>query len=147
VSPDTKVVMLSGTINRDLVVDAITQGAHGFVGKQNSVGVIIKALDMAFQGDLAVDPVLLQEVLQPRAAFDDPLSGLQLLTDREWEVLRCIMNGLNTAQIAERLGVQPSTARTHVQSLLTKLGVHSRLQAAALMTTHALADTWPVHMR
>jgi two-component system nitrate/nitrite response regulator NarL len=72
---------------------------------------------------------------------------LKFVTEREWEVLRCIMDGLTTGQMAEHLGVHRSTARTHVQNLLTKLGVHSRLQAAALMTAHASDETWPVHMR
>jgi two-component system nitrate/nitrite response regulator NarL len=49
--------------------------------------------------------------------------------------------------MAEQFRVQRSTARTHVQNLLTKLGVHSRLQAAALMTAHASTETWPAHMR
>jgi two-component system, NarL family, nitrate/nitrite response regulator NarL len=57
------------------------------------------------------------------------------------------MDGLSTEQIADQLGVHRSTARTHVQNLLTKLGLHSRLQAAALMTAHASEETWPVHMR
>jgi len=147
VSPDTKVVMLSGSISRGLVADAIAQGAQGFVGKEKPVGVIIEALEMAHQGHLAVDLLMLQEVLRPHPENDDPLWMLKFLTEREWEVMRCIMDGLSTEQMAEQLCVQRSTARTHVQNLLTKLGVHSRLQAAALMTAHASAETWPVHMR
>jgi two-component system nitrate/nitrite response regulator NarL len=147
VSPDTKVVMLSGSISRSLVADAIAEGAQGFVGKEKPVGVIIEALEMAHQGHLAVDLLLLQEVLRPQAENDDPLWMLKFLTEREWEVMRCIMDGLSTEQMADQLGVQRSTARTHVQNLLTKLGVHSRLQAAALMTAHASAETWPVRMR
>jgi two-component system, NarL family, nitrate/nitrite response regulator NarL len=147
VSPHTKVVILSGTVNRDLVANAIAQGAQGFVGKEQPVGVIVEALDMAYQGDLAVDPLLLQEVLDPQVRFDDPLKGLELLTDREWEVLHFILAGLSNDQIADRLGVRPSTATSHVQNMLTKLGVHSRLQAAALMNTHASVETWPAHMR
>jgi len=146
VSPDTKVVILSGSSNRSLVADAIAEGAQGFVGKEKPVGVIVAALEMAAQGQLAVDLFLLQEVLRP-ARNDDPLWMLKFLTEREWEVMRCIMDGLSTEQMADQLRVQRSTARTHVQNLLTKLGVHSRLQAAALMTAHASADTWPVHMR
>jgi len=57
------------------------------------------------------------------------------------------MDGLSTEQIADQLGVHRSTARTHVQNLLTKLGLHSRLQAAALMTAHASEETWAVIMR
>jgi len=96
---------------------------------------------------LAVDLLLLQEVLRPHVDNDDPLWMLKFLTEREWEVMRCIMDGLSTEQMAGQLRVQRSTARTHVQNLLTKLGVHSRLQAAALMSAHASSETWPVHMR
>jgi two-component system nitrate/nitrite response regulator NarL len=147
VSPNTKVVMLSGAVSRNLVADAIAEGAQGFVGKEKPVGVIIEALEMASQGHLAVDLRLLQEVLRPHAQNEEPLWMLKFLTEREWEVMRCIMDGLSTEQMAEQLSVQRSTARTHVQNLLTKLGVHSRLQAAALMTAHASPETWPVHMR
>jgi len=147
VSPDTKVVMLSGSMNRTLVADAIAEGAHGFVGKEKPVGVIIEALELVNQGQLAVDLVMLQEVMRPHAQNEDPLWMLKFLTEREWEVMRCIMDGLSTEQMADHLRVQRSTARTHVQNLLTKLGVHSRLQAAALMTAHASEETWPVHMR
>jgi len=147
VSPDTKVVILSGSFNRGVVADALAQGAQGFVGKEKPIGAIIEALELAHQGYLAVDPHLLQVALRPRAQDEDPLWGLKFLTEREWEVLRCLVDGLSTEQMADQLGVHRSTARTHVQNLLIKLGVHSRLQAAALMTAHASAETWPVHMR
>ena len=54
VSPDTKVIMLSGSISRSLMADAIAKGARGFVSKEKPVGVIIEALEMAHQGHLAV---------------------------------------------------------------------------------------------
>lgn len=147
VSADTKVVILSGSLNRGVVADALSQGAEGFVGKEKPLTAIIEALELALQGHLAVDPLMLRDALRPRAQGDDPLWVLKFVTEREWEVLRCITDGLSTKQIADQLRVHPSTARTHVQNLLSKLGVHSRLQAAALMTAHASADTWPVHMR
>ena len=147
VSPDTKVVMLAGSIHKGVVVDAIAQGAQGFVGKEKPIGTIIEALELAHQGYLAVDPLVLQEAFRPHGQDDDPLWVLKFLTEREWEVLRCLMDGLTTEQIADQLGVQRSTARSHVQNLLIKLGVHSRLQAAALMTAHASDETWPVHLR
>jgi two-component system nitrate/nitrite response regulator NarL len=147
VSPDTKVVMMSGSSSRSLVAVAIAEGAQGLVSKDKPIGTVMEALELAYQGHLAVDLPLLQEVLRPRAESDDPLSMLRLLTEREWEVMRCIMDGLSTGQMAEQLHVQPSTAGTHVQNLLAKLGVHSRLQSAALMTAHASLDDWPVNMR
>jgi len=147
VSVLTKVVILSGSVTPGLVADAIAQGAQGFVGKEKPIGVVIEALELAQQGYLAVDPLLLQAALRPRVRDDDPLWVLKFLTEREWEVMRCLIDGLSTEQIAGRLGVQRSTARTHVQNLLIKLGVHSRLQAAALLTAHASEVSWPVHMR
>jgi two-component system nitrate/nitrite response regulator NarL len=147
VSADTKVVILTGSFNKTVVADALAQGAQGFVGKEKPIGAIVEALELAHQGHLAVDPLVLQDALRPRAQDDDPLWVLKFVTEREWEVLRCIMDGLSTEQMAEELGVHRSTARTHVQNLLTKLGVHSRLQAAALMTAHASDETWPVHLR
>jgi two-component system nitrate/nitrite response regulator NarL len=60
------------------------------------------------------------------------------LTPRELEVLRLVATGANTRTAAERLGVSPATIRNHVQNLLGKLGVHSRLQAVAYATTHRL---------
>jgi two-component system nitrate/nitrite response regulator NarL len=76
VSPDTKVVMLSGSISKDLVADAIAQGAHGFISKENPIRVIVEALEKANQGDLAIDPVFmperLQGVLRDQLAFTCP---------------------------------------------------------------------------
>ena len=147
VSPNTKVVILSASHTPSLVADAIAQGAAGYVGKEKPIGVLVETLQMAHEGYLAVDPLVLQDALRPRARNDDPLWMLKFLTEREWEVLRCIMDGLSTDEMAEKFGVHRCTARTHVQNLLTKLGVHSRLQAAALMTANSTEETWPVHMR
>ncbi|HET6666820.1 MAG TPA: response regulator transcription factor [Intrasporangium sp.] len=145
--PTTRVVMLSAEADHAVVGRAIAEGASGYVGKEKPIQDIIEKLTQAVNGHVAVDPGLLQQALRTRKASDDPLWALQFLTDREWEVMRCIMEGQTTEQMAETLGVQRSTARTHVQNLLTKLGVHSRLQAAALMAAHGSVDTWPAHMR
>jgi len=147
VSPGTKVVILSGSITAGLVADAIAEGAQGFVSKGKPMGAVIEALELALEGYLAVDPLLLRAALRPRGPDDDPLWMLKFLTEREWHVMRCLIDGLSTQQIADRLAVKQSTARTHVQNLLIKLGVHTRLQAVALMTAHASDVTWPVHMR
>lgn len=146
-SPETKVVMLSAEADYSVVGRAIAEGASGYVGKEKPIHEIVEMLDRAVRGQLAVEPALLQRALRPHKPSDDPLWALQFLTDREWQVMRCIMEGQTTEEMAESLGVQRSTARTHVQNLLTKLGVHSRLQAAALMAAHGSAETWPAHMR
>ena len=149
-SPGTKVVMLSGSMTPELVAAALAEGAQGFVGKEKPVDVLNEALERAYQGHLAVELNVLQEVLRlpaHTAHTEDPLSMLKLLTDREWEIMRCLVDGLTTDQMADELGVQRNTVRTHIHNLLTKLGVHSRLQAAALMAAHASSETWPARMR
>jgi two-component system nitrate/nitrite response regulator NarL len=147
VSPETKVVMLSAEADHAVVGRAIAEGASGYVGKEKPITEIVEMLDRAVRGQLAVEPALLQRALRPHKSSEDPLWALQFLTDREWQVMRCIMEGQTTEEMAGSLGVQRSTARTHVQNLLTKLGVHSRLQAAALMSAHGSQESWPVHLR
>jgi two-component system nitrate/nitrite response regulator NarL len=146
-SPATKVVMLSAEADHAIVGRAIAEGASGYVGKEKPIVEIVEMLDRAVRGQLAVEPSLLQRALRPQKSSDDPLWALQFLTDREWQVMRCIMDGQTTEEMATSLGVQRSTARTHVQNLLTKLGVHSRLQAAALISAHGSQETWPAHLR
>lgn len=145
--PDTKVVVMSALTDGRVVAEAMASGAHGFIGKERPITAVVNALQRALEGQVAVEPGLLKEVLRPADPADDPLWVLRFLTVREWEVMRCIMAGQTTPEIAAELGIQRSTARTHVQNLLTKLGVHSRLQAAALMSAHASRETWPVRMR
>lgn len=145
--PRTKVVMLSGTVDPQAVVDALSVGAAGFVGKYLSIDAICDMIGRAALGQVAVEANLLQRALHPPKVADDPLWFVEYLTDREWDVLRCIVQGQSTEEMASVLGVKRSTARTHVASLLNKLGVHSRLQAAALMATHATVGTWPTRMR
>ena len=112
--------------------------------KERPVPEIIAALERARDGHMAVDSDLLQQVQSSRESADNPLWVLRFLTDREWEVMRCILDGQTTEEMARNLGVQRSTARTHVQNLLTKLGVHSRLQVAALMNAGGVPNGRPV---
>jgi two-component system nitrate/nitrite response regulator NarL len=143
-SPATKIIILSGSTDQTVVAEAIGKGAHGFVSKERPVSDIIAALERARDGHMAVDSDLLQQVQSSRESADNPLWVLRFLTDREWEVMRCILDGQTTEEMARNLGVQRSTARTHVQNLLTKLGVHSRLQVAALMNAGGVPNGRPV---
>jgi len=146
-SPETKVVLFSGDASLQVVTGAIAAGAAGFVRKDRPLRELLEAIATAARGQLAIDPSLLQDSLRARDHGDDQLWMLNFLTDREWQVLRCIVDGLSTVQIAKMLQVRPSTARTHVQNVLAKLGVHSRLQASALVAAHARHVPWPAHVR
>ncbi|MEP7331389.1 MAG: response regulator transcription factor [Terracoccus sp.] len=144
--PRTKVVVFSASSDPTAVAGVLAIGGAGFLSKSMSVDEVCVMLDRAAGGQVAVDAGLLQRAFQPPGS-EDPLWVLRFLTDREWDVLHAITRGHSTRQIAAQLGVQTSTARTHVQNLLAKLGVHSRLEAAALIADHGTVQTWPVRLR
>lgn len=145
-APDTAVIVLSAVDDARLAQKAVDLGATGYLPKTGPLPAIAAALDaVARREPVGITPSPRWPAATPRPA--GPLWKLRFLTEREWQVMACILEGRTTDEIASALGVRRSTARTHVQNLLAKLGVHSRLQAAALMTSHATSDVWPVHLR
>ena len=94
--PGTKVVVFSATADPQAVVGALSLGASGFLRKSMSMDEICVMLDRAAEGQVAVEASLLQQAFLPPSAAD-PLWALRFLTDREWDVLRCITQGLTTA--------------------------------------------------
>ncbi len=136
-----KVLMLSACSDPDLINAALTAGAAGFVLKDESIDGILRALDRLAIGEVALDPTLLHAAISVRTAGRRTESEqLRFLTPREREALRRLTEGESTKEIARAMHVAHSTARTHVQNVLTKLGVSSRLQAAALVAREGLAD-------
>lgn len=138
--PDCKILMLSARADPALVHAALAAGAAGFVLKEQTVDGILHALERVAAGEVAVDPELLRAALRARPEPIDqaPSRRLRFLTGREREALRRIAAGESTKEIARAMGVSQSTARTHVQNVLTKLGVRSRLQAVALVAREDL---------
>jgi len=140
-NPACKVLILSARSDPELIVAALAAGASGFVLKEQSIDGILRALDRVAAGEGAVDPQLLRAAIRvpsPRRPVES--QRLRFLTPREREALRRIAEGESTKEIARAMQVSQSTARTHVQNVLTKLGVRSRLQAAALVSRERLAD-------
>jgi DNA-binding NarL/FixJ family response regulator len=140
-NPTCKVLILSARSDPDLIVAALTAGAAGFVLKEQSIDGILRALDRVAAGEGAVDPQLLRAAIRvPSPRRHAESQRLRFLTRREREALRRIAEGESTKEIARAMQVSQSTARTHVQNVLTKLGVRSRLQAAALVARERLTD-------
>ncbi|WP_323384094.1 helix-turn-helix transcriptional regulator [Streptomyces calidiresistens] len=150
-SPRTAVVVL-GPVPRPRGVAAVfAAGARGYVREDERMEGVERAMARARSGEPAVTPQLLREafveLLHPRSAPDAEGTRLAaLLTEREADVLRRIVDGEDTRSIATGLGVAPSTARTHVQRLLSKLGTTSRLEAAALAVRTGLLDRLPASL-
>lgn len=134
--PDLCVVMVAASGEAEQVAEAIRAGATAWVSKDSSIDQLIDAVRAALRNETRFPGRLLTDALtvllsseRERVAAEETLSKL---TAREIEVLACMADGLGRAEIAERLYLSPNTVRTHMQSILGKLGVHSSLAAVAL---------------
>lgn len=137
----TKVVMITGSDAMEPLLEALEIGVHGYIRKDQKIANIGRALERAASGDVAVDQGLLRRLTRGgRPAAVRSRTPLETLTPRERHVLGLLVEGLCTAEIVTSLGITHSTARTHVQSILSKLGVHSRLQAVAMLADEVGLD-------
>jgi two-component system, NarL family, nitrate/nitrite response regulator NarL len=134
-SPDTKVLVLGA--DTDGVLRALQSGAVGYLHKTRGIAAVIKAIHRVRRGEVVVDvpPVVAEQPLKQR---NDPHRLASYLSRRERDCLSLMVEGLDTSAMAARLGVSRATVRTHVQAVLTKLGVHSRLEAASLAVRYQL---------
>jgi DNA-binding NarL/FixJ family response regulator len=144
------VLVLGPVPNPRGIAAAFAAGASGYVRHDERIEGVERAMTRARAGEVVVAPQLLQgafaELLNPAVEPDDEGSRLlRILTPREVEVLVRVAEGDDTRVIAARMGIAPSTARTHVQRVLMKLGVASRLEAAALAARTGLLERATEH--
>jgi two-component system nitrate/nitrite response regulator NarL len=136
-----KAILLSGKVDHDVLTEAVAAGADGVVSKAEPVSAIIRAVQQVAAGAFYADPRLLRRSLRPAPAdLDEVQLAAQFFTRREREVLERLVQGTTTGDMAEAMGVGITTVRTHVQSVLSKLGVRSRLEAALLAVAHGLVE-------
>ena len=135
-SPTTEVVVLSGSAPPFAEPLAFEAGAAAYILKDDDVSRVIDVVEQVNRDDSARACVSRREV-DGAPPVPEP-SGSTRLTPREREVLQRLVSGERTQTIAAGMGVSYSTARTHVQNLLHKLGVHSRLEAVAFALSHSL---------
>jgi DNA-binding NarL/FixJ family response regulator len=127
--PGTKVIMLTTFDLDDYVVEAFRAGASGFVLKTAPPGQLVAAIRTVVLGEALLAPASTRQLIE-QSARRIPMSPLLMsLSTRETEVLRLLARGLSNAEIADELVVEPSTVKTHVASVLAKLGVRDRVQA------------------
>ena len=140
-SEGTNVVVLGASAGPEAVSRALDAGASGYLHQSRGVGALVSALERVLCGEVVVD---VPQASAPRRTAE-PNQALRLaghLTGRERECLMMLVEGLDTAAMVDRLGVSRTTVRTHLQAVLTKLGVHSRLEAASFAVRHRLPDLW-----
>jgi DNA-binding NarL/FixJ family response regulator len=142
--PRTRVVVLTGNDDPVALRTALELGVSGYVLKGERIEAICAALEAAARGETSVHRSLLRQIRRTREV-PQQRNPVQDLTAREQEVLELLREGMDTQQIVERLVVSQSTVRTHVQNILSKLGVHSRLQAVALPADGSFDHEEPTH--
>jgi two-component system nitrate/nitrite response regulator NarL len=139
--PDTKIVVLTADGDPNAMRKALDAGASGYVHKSCCIASLSGMLHRVIDGGTVIDGSFLRASQQADTSAEPDLRRLAtFLTPRELECLALLTEGLNTAAIALRLRISRTTVRSHVQSVLTKLGVHSRLEAASLAIRFGLVS-------
>jgi DNA-binding NarL/FixJ family response regulator len=132
--PRQKVLILTTFGLDDYIIEALRAGASGFLLKDAPVDELVRAVRTVAAGDAQLSPAVTKRLLDqvarrlPAAVQRDP-DSLAELTDREREVLRLVAAGMSNAEIATALVVSEPTVKTHVSSVLQKLGLRDRVQA------------------
>jgi DNA-binding NarL/FixJ family response regulator len=135
-APDTRVLVLSEDIDAEVLADLIEQGALGYIAKTAPLTDLVDATFAVARGEFVIPPgmlgALLSRLVRNQRGEREVLQRHAQLTKREREVLSLLARGADNQEIGEHLVISPQTARTHIQNILLKLGVHSRLEAASL---------------
>jgi DNA-binding NarL/FixJ family response regulator len=137
-APHAMVVMVTATNDERVLLDAVEAGCAGFVLKTGDLSEVKNAVKRAAVGEATIAPGLLSRLLR-QLAHRETGAGAGL-TPRELEILTAIASGRTNADIAGSLFLSVHTVRNHVQSILAKLGAHSKLEAAAIAVREGLVD-------
>jgi DNA-binding NarL/FixJ family response regulator len=127
---------------------SLEAGADGYAAEDVGLEGLAEAARRVQAGESVIPEgmlgMLLRSLIRRRREDDAALARFNCLSRREQEVLQLMVEGLDHQQIAAKLIVSPHTARTHIQKVLEKLGVHSRIEAARFALDHDLLERFPV---
>ncbi|MBN1659352.1 MAG: response regulator transcription factor [Anaerolineae bacterium] len=143
-SPHSRVIILTSFGEEDRLFPAIRAGAQGYLLKDIAPNDLVRAVRAAYLGQVQLHPEVARKLMSAVAAEEEPAVARRPpfpedLTERELEVLRLIAEGLNNREIADRLVISDKTVKTHVSSILSKLRLEDRTQAAIYALRHGLA--------
>jgi len=140
--PNTQVIMLTSYAEDEMLFSAIRAGAAGYVLKQIGGEDLIRAIEAVGRGEALLDPAVTQRIFQEvrRAAKEEEASAFADLTQQEKHVLILVSEGKTNREIAKELFLGEGTVRNYVSSILSKLNVSNRAEAAAYAVEHNLRD-------
>jgi DNA-binding NarL/FixJ family response regulator len=136
--PAVQVLMLTSFADEDLVLDAISAGAAGYVLKQVGTDDLLRAVRAVGRGDAVLDPSVTRQLLARvrRAEHDAHGAAFRDLSERELAILALVAEGKTNAEIAAALILSEKTARNHVSAILEKLDLTNRIEAATYAVRH-----------
>ncbi len=135
--PDIELIALTSVLEDASVIGAIRAGAVGYLLKNTRADELIQAIKAAADGQVQLSPQAAARLIREVRAPESP----EALTDRETEVLRLLAGGFSNKEIAYHLTIGEKTVKTHVSSILSKLNVASRTQAALYAVRIGLVDS------
>lgn len=143
--PDTKVIILTAYAEDELLFDAIAAGASGYVLKRIGSDELIQALETVARGESLLDPAVTRKVFNrvretARRAED---AAFATLTDQELRILGALIDGKTNKEIAIAIHLSEKTIRNYVSSILDKLDLSTRAEAAAYAVRHHIQDHLP----
>jgi NarL family two-component system response regulator LiaR len=144
-NPESRVVLLSGREDEYLLARAVQAGATGLLKKTEAVVDLVSMVRRAYRGEPVLDDQEVEQALRHmrhrRDQDADVIARLNRLTPRELEILQLMAAGKSPPQIAATLGMSPGTLRTHTKHFITKLAVHSKMEALVLAIRHGKVAT------
>ena len=138
--PHARILVLTGFSTDDKVFPAIKAGALGYLLKDTEPGELVRAIRQVHRGEPSLEPTIARKLLNELAHPPKEAPTLVPLTERELEVLRLVSRGHSNREIATQLAISELTVRTHVSSILGKLHLASRTQAALYALREGLAS-------
>jgi two-component system, NarL family, response regulator LiaR len=141
--PAAQVLVLTISVEQSQVLDALLAGATGYLLKDAEGAEIVAGIRSAAAGDAMISPRIAGKLVERLREVDDrtvdaPEQEDDHLTERESEILRLIASGMDNAAIADQLIISPKTVKNHVASILEKLGLENRIQAAVYAVRRGL---------
>lgn len=141
-APETAVLVIDDSPDLAVLMAILEAGALGYATRADPLEDFMRATTAVLGGEASVPPRLLggllRNLIDRRRALSEAQRRFARLSPREQEVLRLLADGLDQGEIARELVISPQTARTHIQRVLSKLEVHSRMDAARLAHENGL---------
>ena len=140
--PQVKVIMLTSYAEDEMLFSAIKAGASGYVLKQVNSDDLVKSIEAVARGEASLDPAVTQRVFQEvrKAIKEEEESAFNNLSQQERMVLKLVSEGKTNREISQKLYLGEGTVRNYVSSILSKLGVSNRAEAAAFAVEHNLKE-------